>query len=102
MPWPTYPMLLKTTSSHEEGAKGNGQLQQKNLLVMKMGNLKALKIVDLEWKIVDGKTCTVCRSSRTVKEKFPVNWLYWQWVLYIRNIKDLSMNLALNWMKEEM
>ena len=21
MPWPTYPMILKTTSSHEEGAK---------------------------------------------------------------------------------
>ena len=53
MPWPTYPMVLKTTSSHEEGANDNGQLPQKNLLAMKTEHLKALKMVDLEWKIAD-------------------------------------------------
>ena len=36
MPWPTYPMVLKTTSSHEEGANDTGRLLPKNLSVMKM------------------------------------------------------------------
>ena len=35
MPWPTFPMILKTTSSHEEGVKGNGRWPQRNSSVMK-------------------------------------------------------------------
>jgi len=30
MPWPTYPMLLKTTSSHEEGAKRHWAIRPKH------------------------------------------------------------------------
>ena len=49
MPWPTYPMLLKTTTSHEEGANRQWSIATKAFIGDENGNLKALKIVDLEW-----------------------------------------------------
>jgi glutamate synthase (NADPH/NADH) small chain len=53
MPWPTYPMILKTTSSHEEGAKRHWAIATKEFIGDENGNLKALKIVDLEWKFTE-------------------------------------------------
>ncbi len=50
MPWPNYPMVLKTTSSHEEGADRKWAIATKEFIGDENGNLKALKIVDLEWK----------------------------------------------------
>lgn len=55
MPWPGYPMLLKTTTSHEEGCERQWAVATKEFLGDGKGNLRALKIVDLEWKIVDGR-----------------------------------------------
>lgn len=57
MPWPTYPMVLKVTSSHEEGAHRHWAISTKEFIGDENGNLKALKVVDLEWKITsDGRT----------------------------------------------
>jgi glutamate synthase (NADPH/NADH) small chain len=53
MPWPTYPMILKTTSSHEEGAARHWAIATKEFVSDENGNLKALKIVDLEWKFTE-------------------------------------------------
>ena len=53
MPWPTYPMLMKTTSSHEEGVQRHWAIATKEFIGDENGNLKALKIVDLEWKFTD-------------------------------------------------
>lgn len=53
MPWPTYPMILKTTSSHEEGAQRHWAIATKEFIGDENGNLKALKIVDLEWKFTE-------------------------------------------------
>lgn len=50
MPWPTYPMLLKTTTSHEEGCERNWSINTKEFIADDEGNLKALKVVDLEWE----------------------------------------------------
>ncbi|MEO6814938.1 MAG: glutamate synthase subunit beta [Ginsengibacter sp.] len=50
MPWPTYPMILKTTSSHEEGAQRQWAIATKEFVGDESGNLKALKVVGLEWK----------------------------------------------------
>jgi glutamate synthase (NADPH/NADH) small chain len=50
MPWPTYPMVLKTTSSHEEGAHRHWAIATKAFIGDEHGKLKALKVVDLEWK----------------------------------------------------
>lgn len=50
MPWPTYPMILKTTSSHDEGASRAWAIATKEFIGNENGKLKALKIVNLEWK----------------------------------------------------
>lgn len=50
MPWPTYPMVLKTTSSHEEGANRHWSIATKAFIGDDKGHLKALKVVDLAWK----------------------------------------------------
>ncbi|MFI5124210.1 MAG: glutamate synthase subunit beta [Chitinophagales bacterium] len=56
MPWPTYPMILKTSSSHEEGCERHWAMGTKEFVGDDKGNLTALKIVDLEWKLAeDGK-----------------------------------------------
>jgi glutamate synthase (NADPH) small chain len=56
MPWPSYPMTLKVTSSHEEGANRKWATATKAFIGDEAGNLKALSIVDLEWTIAaDGR-----------------------------------------------
>ena len=55
MPWPTYPMVLKTTTSHEEGCERQWAVATKEFIGDEKGNLKALKTVELEWKSEDGR-----------------------------------------------
>ncbi len=50
MPWPTYPMVMKTTSSHEEGAERFWGVNTLEFLGDAEGNLRALKVVDVEWE----------------------------------------------------
>ncbi len=69
MPWPQYPMILKTTSSHEEGANRQWATATKAFIADEKGNLKALKIVDLEWKITeDGKPASFLEMADTERE----------------------------------
>ncbi len=53
MPWPTYPMTLKTSSSHEEGVDRQWAVATKEFIGDEQGNLKALRIINLEWKFTD-------------------------------------------------
>ncbi len=50
MPWPTYPMLLKTSTSHEEGCQRFWGINTKEFLGDDAGNLRALKVVDVQWE----------------------------------------------------
>ena len=69
MPWPTYPMVLKTTSSHEEGAERHWAVATKEFIGDGNGNLKALKIVTLEWKLTeDGRAAQFTEVPGTEKE----------------------------------
>lgn len=51
MPWPTYPMLLKTTTSHEEGCNRHWGISTKEFLGDENGNLRAALVVDLSWEL---------------------------------------------------
>jgi glutamate synthase (NADPH/NADH) small chain len=53
MPWPTYPMIQKTSSSHEEGCNRDWAIATKEFIGDGNGNLKALKTVKLEWKFTE-------------------------------------------------
>lgn len=69
MPWPTYPMTLKTSSSHEEGANRHWSVATKEFVGDSNGNLKALKIVDLEWKITeDGRPASFIERAGSERE----------------------------------
>jgi glutamate synthase (NADPH/NADH) small chain len=69
MPWPTYPMTLKTSSSHEEGCERDWAIATKAFIGDKDGNLKGLKIVDLEWKITeDGKPANFVEIEGSERE----------------------------------
>jgi glutamate synthase (NADPH/NADH) small chain len=68
MPWPTFPMVLKTTSSHEEGAERHWAVATKEFITDEKGNLKALKTVNLEWKIVDNKPANFIEVAGSEKD----------------------------------
>jgi glutamate synthase (NADPH/NADH) small chain len=69
MPWPTYPMTLKTSSSHEEGADRHWAVATKEFVGDGKGNLKGLKIVTLEWKLTDdGRAANFVEVAGSEKE----------------------------------
>ena len=69
MPWPTYPMLLKTTTSHEEGADRIWGVATKAFIGDAQGNLKALQIVDLEWtNAKDGRPSKFTEKAGSERE----------------------------------
>jgi glutamate synthase (NADPH/NADH) small chain len=49
MPWPSYPMTLKTTSSHEEGANREWAVLTKRF-VGEAGKLTGIELVNITWK----------------------------------------------------
>jgi glutamate synthase (NADPH/NADH) small chain len=55
MPWPTYPTLLKTTSSHEEGCERKWSVSTKEFIGDDNGHLRALITVDIEWQFDNGR-----------------------------------------------
>lgn len=48
-PWPEYPTILKTTTSHEEGCERQWNILTKEFIGNEDGELTALKIADIEW-----------------------------------------------------
>jgi len=69
MPWPTYPMTLKTSSSHEEGVERQWAIATKEFIGDGKGNLKALKLVNLEWKFTEeGKAAKFVEVPGSEKE----------------------------------
>lgn len=54
-PWPLWPMQLRTSSSHEEGCERQWSILTKEFIGNEKGELTGLKIVQIEWKTVDGK-----------------------------------------------
>lgn len=69
MPWPTYPMVLKTSTSHEEGVDRQWAIATKEFIGDQDGNLKSLRIVDLEWKISeDGKPAHFMEKAGSERE----------------------------------
>ena len=96
MPWPTYPMVLKTTSSHEEGADRAWAVITKEFIGDDQGNLRALKIADLEWKIVDGRPANFVEkpgSERLVPCELALLAMGFLHPLQLGLINELSLEL---------
>ncbi|MCU0431063.1 MAG: glutamate synthase subunit beta [Cytophagaceae bacterium] len=54
MPWPNYPMILRTSTSHEEGCSRNWSITTKEFLGDEQGNLKGIKVADMGWVTEEG------------------------------------------------
>ncbi|QHT67908.1 glutamate synthase subunit beta [Rhodocytophaga rosea] len=50
-PWPLWPMILRTSSSHEEGADRNWCMHTKEFIGDEQGNLTGIKVVKIEWQL---------------------------------------------------
>jgi glutamate synthase (NADPH/NADH) small chain len=69
MPWPTYPMILKSSSSHEEGCDRAWAIATKAFIGDEKGHLHALQVVDIEWKLgADGRPVQFVEIPGTEKE----------------------------------
>lgn len=48
-PWPLWPLILRTSSSHEEGGKREWSVLTKEFVGDDQGNLQGLKIAEIAW-----------------------------------------------------
>ncbi|MEL6303467.1 MAG: glutamate synthase subunit beta [Bacteroidota bacterium] len=67
-PWPFWPMRLRTSSSHKEGADRVFSIATKAFVGDDEGNLKALKTVEVEWVPQKGKRPILKEIEGTEKE----------------------------------
>ena len=67
MPWPTYPMVLKTSTSHEEGCERKWAIATKEFIGDKNGNLIGIKTVELDWKIEQGRPANFIERAGSEK-----------------------------------
>lgn len=68
MPWPSWPMILRTSTSHEEGCERNWSIVTKEFIGDDQGNLKALKIAEVEMKNEPGKPPVFVEIAGSEKE----------------------------------
>ena len=66
-PWPFWPLQLKTSSSHKEGADRNWLINTKEFVKDVNGKLIALKTVNVEWKMVLGEKPQLIEIAGTEK-----------------------------------
>ncbi|MEM8763106.1 MAG: glutamate synthase subunit beta [Bacteroidota bacterium] len=67
-PWPFWPMRLRTSSSHKEGADRVFSIATKAFVGDDEGNLKALQTVEVEWVPQKGKRSILKEIEGTEKE----------------------------------
>ncbi|MEY3803852.1 MAG: glutamate synthase small chain [Actinomycetota bacterium] len=67
-PWPTYPMIYRVSSAHEELDNRIFSVSTEEFLGDAEGNLRALKIVETEFK--DGKFSPVPGTEREIPAQF--------------------------------
>lgn len=63
-PWPTYPLLYKVTSAHEEGGERIYAVSTQELLGDDAGQVRALRLADVA--MVDGRPTPVAGSEREI------------------------------------
>ncbi len=63
-PWPTYPMIFRVSSAHEEGGDRVYAVSTKEFIGNEDGNVKSLRLVGVEF--VDGKLTEVEGTEREI------------------------------------
>ena len=65
-PWPNWPMMLRTSTSHEEGANRHWSIAVQEFVGDADGNLKGLKLADIVMEVRDGKATQVQTNQREI------------------------------------
>jgi len=68
-PWPNWPLILRTSTSHEEGCDRNWSVLTKKFTGNEKGEVTGLVVVDIEWKNDPGKAASfseITGSERTL------------------------------------
>ncbi len=63
-PWPNWPMILRTSTSHEEGVERQWSILTKEFVGDAKGNLTGIKLVDIKWGA--GKFEEIVGSERII------------------------------------
>jgi glutamate synthase (NADPH/NADH) small chain len=63
-PWPNWPMILRTSTSHEEGCERKWSVLTKEFIGDEEGNLRGLKLVDVLWE--NNKMTEIPNSERII------------------------------------
>jgi glutamate synthase (NADPH/NADH) small chain len=63
-PWPTYPMIYRVSSAHEEAGERVYSVSTQEFLTDKEGNLSGIKLI--ETKLIDGKFEPVAGSEKII------------------------------------
>jgi glutamate synthase (NADPH) small chain len=63
-PWPTYPMIYRVASAHEEGGERVYAVSTSEFVAGDNGNVKALRLTEVE--LTDGRFAPVERSEREI------------------------------------
>ncbi|MDW6017985.1 glutamate synthase subunit beta [Vibrio plantisponsor] len=64
MPWPQYPMILRTSTSHEEGCERHWNILTKEFIGNDEGEVTGLRIADIVWN--DSRNFTEVAGSERV------------------------------------
>jgi glutamate synthase (NADPH/NADH) small chain len=67
MPWPNWPMILRTSTSHEEGCERQWSIVTKEFLGDANVNLTGLKMVEVEMRSEPGKAPLFVEKAGTEK-----------------------------------
>jgi glutamate synthase (NADPH/NADH) small chain len=65
-PWPNWPLMLRTSTSHEEGADRHWSVAVQKFVGDENGNIKGLLIGDIVLEMVDGKMSQVLKNEREI------------------------------------
>jgi glutamate synthase (NADPH) small chain len=65
-PWPNWPLMLRTSTSHEEGAERQWSIAVKEFINDGNGNIKGIKIGDIALESIDGKMQQVTKNERVI------------------------------------
>ncbi len=96
MPWPYWPMILRTSSSHEEGVVRDWSINTKRFSG-ENGVVKKLHGVRLEWETGRRWPTADGRDSLAASSSSRPTWCCWRWASSARNsagpISDLDLEL---------
>ncbi len=67
MPWPQWPMILRTSTSHEEGGQRAWNMLTKGFLGNEKGQVVAIQVIEIAWN--DGRTSF--REIRGTEKEIP-------------------------------